>query len=574
MSAPTIHRLDETTVAQIAAGEVITRPARVVAELLDNALDAGAERIDVTVDGDGTDRIQVSDDGCGLSRVDAQRAIERHATSKLSAAPHTTDTDLTQVSTLGFRGEALASIADCATLELVTNDGEAIGTRIHVEDGAVTVGSAGRAKGTTVTVTDLFAERPARRESLADPAAEFGRISDLIARYALARPEIRLSLTHSGNKTFSTSGGGFQDALLGVYNAETASRATTIEHVTAVDSAIAVDNTPTVDSTPTATSDADLSIRGILCYPSVTRSTRDHVRIAVGGRPVSDTGLRQAVIAGYGSLLAGSRYPVAAIDIDPPAGTVDPNIHPAKQKVGLTIRTEIEDAVETAVSEALTTADARQTAAAATDLDTELQAVDRSDPFAEVRVIGSFRDLYLLCEDGDDLLVVDQHAAHERVNYERLQSTLADTAVPTASIDPPETVSVSPAAAAVAESHVDFLGSLGFDINVFGGQTLRVSGLPAPLGRVADVDLLVETLDLIVAGKPPENHREELLATVACHPSLKAGDRLTEADASVLLERLGECEQPFACPHGRPTVRSIDESTLAAGFERGSTRFG
>ena len=550
MSGPTIHRLDEATVAQIAAGEVITRPARVVAELLDNALDAGASAIEVAVDGDGTDRIQVSDDGCGLSRTDAERAIERHATSKLTD----TDRELTRISTLGFRGEALAAIADCARVELATNDGSAVGTKLVVADGEVQVSNAGRPQGTTVTVTDLFKNRPARRESLAGQAAEFGRISELVARYALARPDTRFRLVHNGNETLSISGNGFQDALLGVYDAETASRATTIYHQTDLDG-------------------HPLTVSGICCYPSVTRSTREHVRVSVGGRPVTDTGLRRAVIAGYGSLLAGSKYPIAAIDVDPPAGTVDPNVHPAKQEVGLTAREAIESAVETAISEALTTADIRRTSEAATDLGTPLETVDRSDPFAGVRVIGPFRELYLLCEDGNELLVVDQHAAHERVNFERLRSTLAETGVPTAQLDPPETISVSPAAAAAAESHPELLADLGFDVAPFGGGTLRVAGLPAPLGRVAEVDLLRETLDQLAAGDKPTDHREDLLADMACHPSLKAGDRLTHAEAETLLDRLGECEQPFACPHGRPTVCSLDESTLAAGFERGSTRF-
>jgi len=554
MATPTIHRLDEATVARIAAGEVITRPARVVAELIDNALDAGAERIEVTVDGDGTNRIRVADDGCGLSRGDAERAIERHATSKL---PSGTETDLTGVSTLGFRGEALAAIADCATLELVTNDGDAVGTKLRV-DGDVTVSNAGRAQGTTVTATDLFADRPARRESLAGEAAEFGRISELLARYALARPDVRFSLTHNGNETFATSGSGFQDALLGVYDAGTASRSTVIHHETTVDD---------------ASGENDLALRGICCYPSVTRSTRDHVRVSVGGRPVTDTGLRRAVVTGYGSLVAGNQYPIAAIDIEPPAGTVDPNVHPAKEEVGLAAREVVEAAVETAVSEALRTANARRTDTAATDLQTELAAVDRSDPFGEVRVIGPFRDLYLLCEDGDELLVVDQHAAHERVNYERLRTTVGDEGVPTAPLEPPETVSVDPAAAAAAENYAELLDDLGFEVAPFGGGTLRVSGLPAPLGRVADTKLLVETLDQLAAGQQPDNKRDELLADLACHPSLKAGDRLTRDEAEQLLDRLGECEQPFACPHGRPTVCSLDESTLAAGFERGSTRF-
>ena len=574
--APSLIRLDDATIARIAAGEVISRPARVVSELVDNALDAGASRISIVVDGDGTDRIRVKGDGHGLARADAKRAIERHTTSKLPAdAGNAEDaindgptgdanaTDaLAGVSTLGFRGEALAAICDCATVEIVTSDGDAVGTRLRGEDGEVSVSDAARRQGMTVTVTDLFADRPARRESLAGPAAEFGRISDLVADYALARPEVRFSLAHDGTTTFSTTGNGRRDALFGVYDADLARQATVLEHATALDT-----------DSDDADDDCSLDVRGILAYPSVTRASREHVRIAVDGRPVEDSGLRRAVIDGYGSLLAGDAYPVAAIDVCPPADGVDPNIHPAKQRVGLRDREAIEAAVETAVGNALSTADARRAETVATDLTTELAAVDRSDPFADLRVIGSFRDLYLLCEDGDALLVVDQHAAHERVNYERLRAAVDDEPIPRATLEPPESVSVSPAAASLAESHADLLDSLGFAVEAFGGGTLRVGAVPAPFGRVVDADALRSTLDVIVAGESPTDPRDALLAELACQPSLKAGDELSADDAEQLLARLGECEQPFACPHGRPTVCRIDEATLAAGFDRKSTRF-
>ena len=550
-----LTRLDDATVAKIAAGEVISRPARVVSELVDNALDAGASRIDIAVDGDGTERIRVEDDGHGLSRADAELAVQRHTTSKL---PADAGASLTAVSTLGFRGEALAAICDCATVEIVTNDGDAVGTKLRVENGETTVADAARGQGTTVTVSDLFADRPARRESLAGPAAEFSRISDLVADYAFAQPDVSFSLSHDGTKTFSAAGGGLRDALLGVYDADVARNATIVEHATVLDTE---DDLGSID------------LRGILAYPSVTRSTREHVRISVAGRPVSDSGIRQAVIDGYGSLLPGDQFPIAAVDIEPPAGTVDPNVHPAKQEVGLRYRDAIEAAVETAVSEALSTADARRADAAATDLTTELDSVDRSDPFADLRVIGSFRALYLLCEDDDALLVIDQHAAHERVNYERLQAAIGDDAIPTATLEPPESVSVSPAVASLAAEHADLLASLGFNVEPFGGGTLRVSAVPAPLGRVADADALRATLDALAAEESPAEPRDAILAEMACHPSLKAGEKLSPEDAEQLLVRLGECEQPFACPHGRPTVCSIDETTLAAGFDRGSTRF-
>ena len=550
-----LTRLDDATVAKIAAGEVISRPARVVSELIDNALDAGASRIDIAVDGDGTERIRVEDDGHGLSRGDAELAVQRHTTSKL---PADAGASLTDVSTLGFRGEALAAICDCATVGIVTNDGDAVGTKLRVENGEPTVADAARGQGTTVTVTDLFADRPARRASLADPATEFSRISDLVADYALAQPDVAFSLSHDGTKTFSTPGGGLRDALLGVYDADVARNATVVEHGTALD---------------TEGGTGSLDLRGILTYPSVTRSTRDHIRISVAGRPVSDSGLRQAVVDGYGSLLPGDQYPIAAVDIEPPTETVDPNVHPAKQRVGLRYRDDIEIVVEETISEALSTADARRAEAAATDLTTELDGVDRRDPFADLRVIGSFRDLYLLCEDDDELLVIDQHAAHERVNYERLQAAVGDDAVPTVPLEPPESVSVSPPAASLAAAHADLLASLGFDVEPFGGGTLRVSAVPAPLGRVADANALRTTLDGLAAGETPADPRDALLAEVACHPSLKAGERLSTDEAEQLLARLGECEQPFACPHGRPTICSIDEATLAAGFDRESTRF-
>ena len=552
---PQLTRLDDATVAKIAAGEVISRPARVVGELIDNALDAGASRIAIAVDGDGTERIRLKDDGHGLSRSDAELAVQRHTTSKL---PADAGASLTAVSTLGFRGEALAAICDCATVEVVTNDGDAVGTKLRVENGEPTVADAARGQGTTVTVTDLFADRPARRESLSGPAAEFSRISDRVAAYALARPEVRFSLRHDGTTTFTTTGNDRRDALLGVYDADLARQATVIEHATDIG---------------TAEGTGSLGLRGILAYPSVTRASHEHVRIAVDGRPVADSSLRRAVIDGYGSLLAGDDYPVAAIDVRPPADAIDPNVHPAKQAVGLRYREAIESAVETAVDDALATADARRTEAAATDLTTELDGVDRSDPFADLRVIGSFRDLYLLCEDDDQLLVVDHHAAHERVNYERLQAAVGDSAVPTATLEPPESVSVSPAAASLAEAHADLLDSLGFVIEAFGGDTLRVSAVPAPFGRTVDPAALRATLDELAAGESPADPREALLATLACQPSLKAGAELSTEDAMSLLARLGECEHPFRCPHGRPTVCSIEESTLAAGFDRESTRF-
>ncbi|MFD1632738.1 DNA mismatch repair endonuclease MutL [Haloplanus ruber] len=543
-----MRRLDRETVDRIAAGEVVTRPARVVVELLENALDAGAERIEIEVSAGGTERVRVVDDGRGMSADEAARAVERHTTSKLP------DGDLRAVETLGFRGEALASIADVATLTLTTNDGGSRATRVQVADGDVTVEATGRGRGTTVEVTDLFHNRPARRASMAAPATEFERISDRVAAYALLRPEVAVSLEHDGRRTFATPGSGsFADAALAVYDREVARESTTLAATASV---------------PVGDEEASVGVRGLLAYPSITRASADHVRIAVNGRPVAMPDLRRAITRGYGSLLPGDRYPVAALSVSVPARAVDPNVHPTKAQVAIRGADAVADAVEEGVSDALSTADLRRSADVAMDLEAALDPVE-SAPSAldEAAVIGQFRDCYVLCAAGDDLLVVDQHAAHERINYERLRAAVGSEGIPSTPLDPPATLSLAPEAAAAVERYADELAALGFDVDPFGGGTVRVRAVPAPVGRVADPESLRDTLAALRAGENPDD-RDALLADLACHPSLKAGDALTDAEAAGLVDRLGACEQPFACPHGRPTVLAIEKTHLARGFER------
>jgi DNA mismatch repair protein MutL len=549
-----MRRLDRETVDRIAAGEVVTRPARVVEELVENALDAGAERIEIEIDGDGTERIRVADDGVGMSADEAPMAVERHTTSKLP------DGDLTAVETLGFRGEALASIADVARVTLTTNDGGPRGTRVQIDGDDVTVDSAGRGRGTTVEVRDLFHNRPARTESLAAPATEFERISDRVAAYALLRPEVAVSLAHDGRRTFATPGSGdFADAALAVYGREVARESTTLDAAATV-------------SVGDADADAAVTLRGFLAYPSVTRASADHVRVAINGRPVSVPALRRAVERGYGSLLAGDRHPVVALAVSLPPWAVDPNVHPTKRTVALRAADAVAGMVEDAVADALSTADLRRSADVAMDLDAALDPV-ASEPslLGDATFVGRFRDLYLLCEADDDLLVVDQHAAHERINYERLRAAVESEGVESAPLDPPATLSLSPGDVAAVEAHADELARLGFDCEPFGGGTVRVRAVPAPLGRVADAAALEDALAALREGRDADR-RDELLADLACHPSLKAGDDLSDEGAAALVERLGTCEQPFACPHGRPTVLAIDEGHLARGFERHPNR--
>ncbi|WP_264556021.1 DNA mismatch repair endonuclease MutL [Halocatena marina] len=549
--AMTVRTLDTETIERIAAGEVITRPASAVAELIENALDAGATRIEITAENGGLDRIRVEDDGHGMNEADATLAVQHHTTSKIEDA-----TDVEHVETLGFRGEALPSIAAVARLELTTKTADTIaGTRVTVEDGETSVETAGRGVGTTVEASDLFSSLPARRESLGSPSQEFARMSQLVSHYALTRPTVRFRLTHNDRTVVSTPGTGRTDAVLAVYDRSTAGQSTEFEFAFE------------------AESEATVHVRGLLVYPAVTRSKPTHVYTAVNGRPVGNTMMRNAALAGYGSLLPSNRYPIAIVSVSLAPEAVDVNVHPAKETVRFVDDEWVATAVERGVSDALSGTNlSRQ---AEFDFDAPITEKSSTSAFDDVSVIGQFRGLYLLCDAGDELLVVDQHAAHERVNYERLQELAADE-ISSVSLDPSPTLSLTAAEAATIEAHRDAIESLGFQLEAFGTNTYRATAMPAPLGRVADSEAVHDVLDAFLADDTPSptDPRDALLADLACHPSFRAGDELSRSEATALVEQLGACEQSFSCPHGRPTVLSIGESMLARSFDRQNTRFG
>ncbi len=555
-----IAALPEATVQRIAAGEVVTDPAAVVAELVENALDAGADRVAVAVEGGGVERVTVSDDGRGMVPADAARAFERHATSKVRSPA-----DVERVETLGFRGEALAAVASAAgEVELTTRAAGHDAVSVTATDGdGPTPDPAARGVGTTVTMEDLFDDLPARRAALASPAREFAKVSDLVTGYALLRPGVRFELEHDGNRVLRTPGSGDRvAALVSAYDREVAGAAVEF-----------------------ADRSGPVRVEGLVCRPSVTRASRGHVHAAVAGRRVRETALVRAVEAGYDRLLPGDRRPIAAVDVTIPPERVDVNVHPQKRRVAFADEDAVTDAVETAVRDALSTADAEAVRAADLDLASAAEPMAGS-VLADTEVVGVFRDLYVLCERGDELLVVDAHAAHERVTYERLRAATAN-GVPSASLDPASAVALSASEAALLRDDAirQAVARLGFDLSLRDDDTVHVSAVPAPGGRAAAPAALRDVLDAVAAetgatreptadAPAPEAvlDAERPLVDLACHESLRAGDGIDRDRARTLLQALSACDRPDVCPHGRPTVLTVGEAALARGFDRPNTR--
>jgi len=648
-----IRKLDETTVERIAAGEVVERPASAVKELVENAIDAGADRIDVAVDGDGTERISVRDDGHGMSEADVRAAVRAHTTSKLDG-PEDLERGL---ATLGFRGEALHTIGAVSRLTVRTKPAGAdgAGTELVYEGGAVTdVSPCGCPEGTTVVVEDLFYNTPARREYLTTEATEFAHVTRTVRNYALATPDVAVSLTHDGRETFATDGqGSLQSAVMAVYGRDVA------------EAMLPVDG----EAAAAAPLDA---VRGLVSHPETNRSTAEYCSTFVNGRYVESETVRDAVLDAYGGQLAGDRYPFAVLALELPPDTVDVNVHPRKRAVRFESPEAIRDQVRSAVRETLLEAGLVRTSAprgtskadetavdpasgdadgddarsadvgrsgtapsdagrtdgsSATDATTGSgdreaggsggpgdestgarseggretgertasptrsggashrhdgagtqrtltgEGVDTTpdlDRLPSLSVLGQFDDTYLVCEGEAGLLLVDQHAADERINYERLRAELTGETTAQELATPVE-LSVTAGEAATLSAHGDALARLGFHADLTDDRTVRVTAVPAAFSETLPPETLRDVLAEFVAREAPEDVAdlaEGLLADLACHPSITGNTSLTEGSVLDLLAALDDCENPYACPHGRPVVVSLDREEIEARFER------
>jgi DNA mismatch repair protein MutL len=555
--------LDPDLAARIAAGEVVERPASVVKELLENAIDAGAARIRVEIVAGGMDRIRVIDDGCGIGADEVLLAFERHATSKLFALD-----DLSAISTLGFRGEALPSIAAVSTVVLRTRLRDtASGTSVILKQGQVVEQRAeGLPPGTTVDITDLFSGLPARRKFLKGRQAEAAAVQGVVAHYAIAYPQVAITFIGDGQSMFSTAGTrDLRDVLACLYGMEV------VEGLLDI-----------------AAERHGIVVRGLTSRVGHTRATRALQSFFANGRWVRNRVLHVALEEGYHSMLFGGRHPISVVLLEIPPDEVDINVHPAKSEVRFLREREVFGAIRHAVNAALT-ADRPVIGAAATPdapsaagepdqltlLDAEpalaptpagFTAPVRSLP--ALRVLGQASALFIIAEGPDGVYMVDQHAAHERVLYDELSEQIKRKAVPVQALLEPALVEVSTTAMEALLAYGDILRQLGFEAEPFGAMTCAVRAVPTMLTSARPGEVLLALLEDLAMGKEQADQQDRSLATMACKAAVKAGQSLTMEEMRHLIARLETTRRPRTCPHGRPTMILLSNSALERQFGR------
>ena len=576
-----IERLPDDLVNKIAAGEVVERPASVVKELVENALDATASSVTVEIAAGGKGLIRVRDDGHGMGAEDARRALERHATSKLRDLA-----DLERMATHGFRGEALPSIASVSHLVLRTaEEGASGGTEVEVRHGQlVHARDSGHPRGTTVEVRDLFGAVPARRKFLRAESTEASHVAEALTVLALARPDVGFVLSSGGRTVLQAPP---VDGLLA--------------RVHQVFGATYADDLVTVEG-----GQAWVTVRGFARPPSSSAPGRASVRLFVNGRAVRDRAIARAVTEAYRATGVRDPRPEVLLFVDVPLHIVDVNVHPAKTEVRFAEPRTVWSAVEQAVRQALA-AGARRAAprvalsgefdvpsvaarssaygavgafeAGGVSVVAEARAEEGAGParaalleVAPPTVLGQHRNTYIVVTDGEDLILVDQHTAHERVRFEAIVDGLDGRKTESQMLLMPLVVTIAPRLRPGLEAHQDTLRALGFDAEPFGGDTVRVAAVPAVLGGrdpgTALETLLAELIDRESAEWAVSSTRDRMAATLACHSAARAGQALAPDTMRAIVAGLWSARQPASCPHGRPTRVRLPREDVSRWFRR------
>ncbi|WP_372682158.1 DNA mismatch repair endonuclease MutL [Desulfosarcina sp.] len=616
-----IRILPEILSNKIAAGEVVARPASVVKELVENSIDAGSTRIIVEIEQGGRKLIRVSDNGQGMGRDDALLCLERYATSKIAADP-----DLFAISTLGFRGEALPSIASVSRFTLVTRETSAdVGTQIEVAGGRINkVSDVGAPPGTLISVAGLFYNIPARRKFLKSIDTEMGHIADTIASMALCRPTVQFRLSHNNRIVKSWAPAAEpMDRVADVLGTAIKKELYTVERVT-----------------------ADIDISGWIASPRINRSTARGIYLFVNGRWVKDRVIQHALFAGYTGRLMKGQYPVSVLFLKVPFDQVDVNVHPTKHEIRFVRQKLVHDTMRDAVADALRqsdptrwrtnqpriaelprgsatisephaeynmppthdhqgpqvgvaadrTAASTSCAAGADDMQKPLPAaepVDTAAPpidptarngklahqkplwkqrfFADLTVIGQYKGTYIICQSHDGLMLIDQHAAHERIVFEQLKRQSKAHRPAAQRLLLPETIDLGFRETQILEKLAPELDRFGLEIEPFGGNTFVVKAVPTLLdsaGISGLVTQLVEKTAEVGVRAEMETILDECLMVMACHNAIRANQQLTDTQIQAMLEQLDACDNPSHCPHGRPIWIQWRLTDLEKHFQR------
>ncbi|MBN1428645.1 MAG: DNA mismatch repair endonuclease MutL [Anaerolineae bacterium] len=594
----TIHVLSSDVIAQIAAGEVVERPASVVKELIENALDAEAGTISVEMQEGGKRLIRVSDNGSGIPSEEAELAVLRHATSKLMAID-----DLDRLTTLGFRGEALAAIASISRMSLVSRAaGESAGTSIRLEGGCIMSREAiGAPQGTVITVENLFYNTPARLKFLKKETTERQAVNALVSRYAMAYPHVRFILHQGNQEVLHTTGSG---ELRGV-----------LAEVYGIDMAAEMLEVVPLDDIPDRPDLAAIEVYGFAGLPSLNRSNRNQITLFVNGRWVQDANLTYAVVQAYHTMLMVGRYPVATLLITLPPEEVDVNVHPTKAQVRFRQADAVFSAVQRAVRHALVehappptargevlwgSADwaarrdrlAQITGERMSQLGLSAEGIEETGQYAQqrppeeasttelperkkrvlpmLRVIGQVGGTYVVAEGPRGLYLIDQHAAHERILFEQFMAERQSGDMASQELLEAVVIELAPDQMALVEGSLDDLQAVGFHIEVFGRSAIRVLAIPALVAQGDPGEALLAALGEIECGEMPTEATAEqkVISRVCKQAAIKAGQILSFPEMEALIRRLEGCQSPQTCPHGRPTMIHISAEELAKQFGR------
>ncbi|MDD5591397.1 MAG: DNA mismatch repair endonuclease MutL [Dehalococcoidales bacterium] len=563
-----IRVLAPQIVSRIAAGEVVERPASVVKELVENSIDAGATRISIEINGGGISRIRVTDNGSGIPPGEIELAFGRHATSKIGSLK-----DLDAILSLGFRGEALPSIAAAAEVELTSCvGGEPAGAYIRLQDGkAVERGSRGHSPGTTVTVENLFRRIPARLKFLRSAATENSHVANIVSRYALAYPEVGFTLSLDGRVTLRTPGSGrLIDSITQIYGVEIARSMLDIK------------------GRPGEAGNILPLVTGMVGSPKVSRSSRDYLSLFVNRRWISHRTLAWAVEQAYHGLLMVGKHPVAVINISLPPGEMDVNVHPAKTEVKFRNEQAVFGTLQRAVRQTLIEltpvpkVEEVRTPYRASPAPTRMlwpEAAGGAGPAAALpeaagtpesslpvlRIIGQLSASYIIAEGPDGLYIIDQHAAHERILFEQINGRSSQHRLEIQALLEPVPFEVTPKQGEILKTRCENLARFGFSVEPFGAGTFLIRTVPAALSGRDWASAIREILD---NGSGQADWEERTAISIACHSAVRAGQVLSDDEMREIVRQLEQTTLPHSCPHGRPTMIHLSLGQLGKEFGR------